>query len=200
MWIVRVALQRPYTFIVLAIVILLLGALAIARTPVDILPAIRIPVVATIWNYDGLSPQEMATRFATFSERSASVTVNDIEHSESQSLSGKSVIKFFFQPTVNEDLAYAQITGVSQFLVRYAPPGATPPFVLAYDASTVPIIQLAFSSPTLPEVQLFDTTNNIVRVALASVPGAAAPYPYGGALRQVQVDLNPAALRAPPRS
>ena len=196
MWIVRVALQRPYTFIVLAILILLLGSVAIVRTPVDILPVIRIPIVASIWNYDGLPPQEMSARIVLNSERFAPVTVNDLEHSESQSLNGKSVVKFFFQPSVNEDLAYAQITGSSQSLLRAAPAGTTPPFILAYDASTVPIIQLALSSPTLPEVKLYDTTNNIVRLALASVPGAAAPFPYGGAIRQIQVDLNPAALRA----
>jgi CzcA family heavy metal efflux pump/RND family efflux transporter MFP subunit len=196
MWIVRVALQRPYTFIVLAILILLLGAFAIVRTTVDILPVIRIPIIAAIWFYDGLSPQEIATRIATNNERTAPLTVSDIEHSESQSLNGRSIIKFFFQPHVNETLAYAQITGISQGQLRQAPPGTTPPFIIAYDASTVPIIQLALSSPTLSDVQLFDTGNQIVRLALATVPGAAAPFPYGGALRQIQVDLDPAALRA----
>jgi CzcA family heavy metal efflux pump len=196
MWIVRLALRRPYTFLVLAIVILLLGVFTILRTPTDIFPNIKIPVVATVWNYAGLSPEEMATRLVLFSERTAQTTVNDVEHTESQSLTGIAVVKYFFQPNVNEELSFAQITGVSQTQLRAAPPGTTPPFVLAYNASSVPILQLALSSEDLSEAQLFDQGNNIIRTALATVPGASMPYPYGGLQRQVQVDLDPDALRA----
>jgi multidrug efflux pump subunit AcrB len=196
MWIVKLALRRPYTFIVLAIVIVLLGVFTILRTPTDIFPNIRIPVVATVWNYSGLSPEEMATRLVLFSERTAQTTVNDVEHTESQSLTGIAVVKYFFQPNVNEELSFAQITGVSQTQLRAAPPGTTPPFILAYNASSVPILQLALSSQNLSEAQLFDQGNNIIRTALATVPGASMPYPYGGLQRQVQVDLDPDALRA----
>src|ERR1700686_3215611 len=196
MWIVKLALRRPYTFIVLAIVIVLLGVFTILRTPTDIFPNIRIPVVATVWNYSGLSPEEMATRLVLFSERTAQTTVNDVEHTESQSLTGIAVVKYFFQPNVNEELSFAQITGVSQTQLRAAPPGTTPPFILAYNASSVPILQLALSSQNLSEAQLFDQGNNIIRTGLATVAGASMPFPYGGLQRQVQVDLDPDALRA----
>ena len=185
MWIVRLALGRPYTFIVLAILIMLLGVFAIARTPTDIFPNINIPVVATIWRYTGLSPEEMANRLVLQSERTAQTIVNDVEHTESQNLSGTSVVKYFFQPNVNEELSFAQITGVSQTQLRASPPGTTPPFILAYNASSVPILQLALSSQNLSEAQLFDQGNNIIRTALATVPGASMPYPYGGLQRQV---------------
>jgi CzcA family heavy metal efflux pump len=196
MWIVKIALQRPYTFIVLAILILLLGVFAIVRTPTDIFPAIRIPVVAAIWRYEGLQPQDMANRIVLQTERTAQTTVNDIEHTESQSLNGTSVIKYFFQPRADEVLSYSQITGVSQTALRQLPPGANPPYILAYDASTVPIIQLALSSESLSEAQIFDLGNNIIRTEMATIPGAAMPYPYGGRQRQVQVDLDLQALRA----
>jgi CzcA family heavy metal efflux pump len=196
MWIVKLALRRPYTFMVLAILITLLGVFSILRTPTDIFPNIKIPVVAAIWKYTGLSPDEMATRLVLASERTAQTTVNDVEHTESQSLSGTSVVKYFFQPNVNEELSFAQITGVSQTGLRQAPPNTTPPFILAYNASSVPILQLALSSDTLSEAQLFDLGNSIIRTALATVPGASMPYPYGGLQRQIQVDLNPDALRA----
>ena len=196
MWIVRLALRRPYTFLVLAIAITLLGVFAILRTPTDIFPNIKIPVVATIWRYTGLSPDEMATRIVLGTERNAQTTVNDVEHTESQNVTGTSVVKYFFQPSVNEELAYAQITGVSQTNLRSAPPGTTPPFVLAYNASSVPIVQLALSSEKLSEAQLFDLGNNIIRVGLGTVQGASMPYPYGGLQRQVQADLDPDALRA----
>ena len=196
MWIVKLALQRPYTFIVLAILILLMGVFAIFRTATDIFPNINIPIVATIWNYTGLQPNDMANRIVLLSERTAQTTVNDVEHTESQSLNGISVVKYFFQPTANEQLSFAQITGVSQTQLKSAPPGTTPPFVLAYNASTVPIVQLALSSDTLSEAQIFDLANNNIRAALATIPGAAIPYPYGGKQRQVQVDLDPSALRA----
>src|SRR5246500_4513611 len=196
MWIVRLALRRPYTFLVLAIVITLFGVFAILRMPTDIFPNIRIPVVAAVWRYTGLSPEEMATRIILGSERNAQTTVNDVEHTESQSVTGTSVVKYFFQPNVNEELSYAQITGVSQTILRFAPPGTTAPFILAYNASSVPILQLALSSRSLSEAQLFDQGNNIIRTALSTVAGASMPWPYGGLQRQVQVDLDPDALRA----
>ena len=196
MWIVKIALQRPYTFLVLAILILLMGLLAILRTATDIFPAINIPVVATIWRYTGLQPEEMATRIALTNERIAQTTANDVEHTESVSLNGIAVVKYFFQPHADERLSYAQITAVSQSQLKNLPPGTTPPYVLAYNASTVPILQLALSSDEMSEAQIFDAANNIIRVALATVPGASIPYPYGGKQRQVQVDLNPEALRA----
>ena len=196
MWIVKLALRRPYTFLVLAILITLFGVFSILRTPTDIFPNIKIPVVAAIWKYTGLSPEEMATRLVLAGERTAQTTVNDVEHTESQSLSGTSVVKYFFQPNVNEELSFAQITGVSQTGLRQAPPGTTPPFILAFNASSVPILQLALSSDTLSEAALFDLANSVLRTALATVPGASMPYPYGGLQRQVQVDLNPDALRA----
>jgi multidrug efflux pump subunit AcrB len=196
MWIVRLALRRPYTFLVLAIVITLLGVFAILRTPTDIFPNIKIPVVATVWRYAGLSPEQMANRLVLQSERTAQTTVNDVEHTESLSLNGTAIIKYFFQPNVDESLSFAQITGVSESQLRSAPPGTTPPFILAYNASTVPILQLALSSDNLSEAQLFDQGNNVIRTGLATVQGASMPYPYGGLQRQVQADLDPAALRA----
>ncbi len=196
MWIVALALRRPYTFIVLAVLILLLGVFVILRTAIDIFPNIKIPVVAAIWSYTGLSPDEMSKRIVLFSERVAQTTVNDVQHTESQSLNGIAVVKYFFQPTVNEELSYAQITGVSQTQLRFAPPATNPPFILAYNASTVPIIQLALSSDELSESQIFDLGNNVLRTSLATIPGAALPFPYGGYQRQVQVDLDPKALRA----
>ena len=196
MWIVRVALRRPYTFIVLAILLTLMGVFTILRTATDIFPAIRIPVVGVIWQYTGLPPDEIANRIVSFSERTAQTTVTGIEHTESQSLSGVSVVKYFFQPNVNPELAVAQITAVSQALLKTAPPGTTPPFILSYDASTVPIIQLALTSKTLSETEIFDSGNTVIRTGLAPVPGAALPFPFGGKQRQIQVDLDPAALRA----
>ncbi len=196
MWIVRLALRRPYTFIVLALLIVLLGLFTILRTPTDIFPTIDIPVVSSIWSYTGLSPEDMANRIVSNAERYAQTTVNDVEHTESQSLYGISVVKYFFQPNASEEMSYAQITGVSQTLLKMAPLGSTPPFILAYNASTVPVLQLALESATLSESQVFDLGNTIIRPGLATVQGAALPYPYGGKQRQVQVDIDPAALRA----
>ncbi|MDE1942589.1 MAG: efflux RND transporter permease subunit [Betaproteobacteria bacterium] len=195
MWIVRIALQRPYTFIVMAVLIVLLGLFSIRKTPTDIFPNIRIPVVAVVWRYDGLQPQDMANNIVSFSERVATTTVNDIEHVESQSLYGIAVVKYFFQPNVNEEMAVAQITSISQTLLRTMPPGTMPPFILAYNASSVPVLQLALSSSKLSESQLFDFGNNFIRTQLATVAGASLPWPYGGKQRQIQVDLNPVALR-----
>jgi len=196
MWIVRVALRRPYTFLVLAILLVLGGGFTILRTATDIFPAIRIPIVAVIWQYGGLPPDEIANRIVATSERVAQTVITGIEHTESQSLGGVSVVKYFFQPNVNPELAVAQITSVSQALLRNSPPGTTPPLVMSYDASTVPILQLAFASNELSETEIFDTANTQVRTGLAPVPGAAVPFPFGGRQRQIQVDLDPAALRA----
>ncbi|MGH8504365.1 MAG: efflux RND transporter permease subunit [Stenotrophobium sp.] len=196
MWIVRVALNRPYTFIVLALLIVLLGIFTILRTPIDIFPNIRIPVVAVVWRYTGLSPEEMASRIVGFSERVASTTVNDIEHTESLSLNSTGVVKYFFQPNVNEDLAISQINSISQTLLKSTPPGTSSPFILAFDASSVPILQLALSSTTLSQADVFDFGNSFIRTQLSTVAGASLPYPYGGAIREISVDLKPSALRA----
>ncbi|MGH6645769.1 efflux RND transporter permease subunit [Aquabacterium sp.] len=196
MWIVRVALRRPYTFIVLAVMLVLMGIFTIMRTATDIFPAIRIPIVAVIWNYSGLPPDEIANRIVSFSERTAQTVVTGVEHTESQSVGGVSVVKYFFQPNVNPELAVAQITAVSQAALRFTPQGTAPPFILSYDASTVPIVQLALSSDTLSETEIFDTGNTVIRTGLAPVAGAALPFPFGGKQRQIQVDLDPAALRS----
>jgi multidrug efflux pump subunit AcrB len=194
--IVRIALERPYTFVVLALLILLLGVFTTLRIPIDIFPNINIPVVAAIWSYTGLSPDDMAKRVILLTEKSAQTDISNVEHTESQSLNGIGVAKYFFQPNVNEDLSYAQITGISQTLLKSVPPGTTPPSILAYNASTVPVIQLVLSSSTLSETQIFDLGSNVVRTTLATVAGAAIPFPFGGKLRQIQVDLDPQALRA----
>jgi multidrug efflux pump subunit AcrB len=196
MWIVRIALQRPYTFLMLAALIVLMGLFAIVNTPTDIFPNIKIPIVATIWRYTGLLPEEIADRIVLFSERTAQTVVNDVEHTESQSVNGTAVVKYFFQPKVNPELAFAQITAVSQTQLQSSPPGTTPPFILSYNASTVPILQLALSSESIPEQEIFDLGNNILRTQLATVAGASLPFPLGGKQRQVQVDLDPRALRA----
>jgi multidrug efflux pump subunit AcrB len=195
-WIVRVALQRPYTFIMLAVLIVLMGGYSIRNTATDIFPNIKIPIAAVIWTYTGILPEEIANRIVLFSERVAQTTVNDVEHTESQSVIGTSVVKYFFQPDVDQDLSLSQIIGVSQVQLRFSPPGTTPPFVLSYNASTVPILQLALTSPTLPEAQIYDLGNTILRTQLATVAGASTPFPFGGKQRQVQVDLDPQALRA----
>jgi multidrug efflux pump subunit AcrB len=196
MWIVRVALQRPYTFIMLAVLIVLMGGYAIVNTATDIFPNIKIPIAAVIWRYNGILPEEIANRIVLFSERVAQTTVNDVEHTESQSVNGTAVVKYFFQPDVDQALSFAQITAVSQVQLAYSPPGTTPPFVLSYSASSVPILQLALSSDTLPEAQIYDLGNTILRTQLATVAGASIPFPFGGKQRQVQVDLDPQALRA----
>lgn len=196
MWIVRIALSRPYTFIVFAILILILGSLAIIRTPKDIFPNINIPVVSVVWSYTNLPPTEMAGRITSGFERALPTTVNDIAHIESQSLLGVSVIKIFFHPDVNIAVALSQVTAIAQTMLRNLPPGTLPPLILSYNASTVPILQLVLSSPTLPEQTLNDLGNNFIRTQLAVVEGAALPYPYGGKVRQIQVDLNPAAMQA----
>ncbi len=195
MWIVQLALRRPYTFIVLAILIILLTPLVVLRTPVDIFPDINIPVISVIWNYNGMAPSEMADRIVSNSERGITTTVNDIEHIESTSLSGVAVVKVFFRPGTNIQTALSQVTAISQTLVRGLPPGTTPPLIITYTASTTPIIQLGLSSKTLPEQQLFDLGNNFLRTQLATVQGAAMPWPYGGKQRQIMVDIDSAKLQ-----
>lgn len=195
MWIVRIALTRPYTFIVLALLLLLLGILTIIRTPKDIFPNINIPVVSVVWSYTGLPPEEMSKRITYSFERVLPTTVNDIEHIESQSLLGVSVTKIFFHPKVEIGIALSQVTAVAQTILRGLPPGTLPPLVLSYNASTVPVIQLVLSSVKLPEQALNDLGNNFIRTQLAVVEGAALPFPYGGKIRQIQVDLNPDTMR-----
>jgi multidrug efflux pump subunit AcrB len=196
MWIVRLALRRPYTFVVLALVILLLGPLAILRTPTDIFPNINIPVIAVVWSYTGLSAEEMSTRMVSIYERMITTTVNDIEHIESQSLRGIAIVKIFFQPAVRIEMALAQVTAVSQSVLRQLPAGTNPPFILSYNASTVPVLQLALSGEKLSEQELYDLGSNFIRTQLATVQGAAIPLPYGGKQPQILVDLDPPALQA----
>jgi multidrug efflux pump subunit AcrB len=196
MWIVKLALRRPYTFTVLALVILILGPIVILRTPTDVFPEINIPVVSIVWNYGGLPAEDMGNRIVSITERALTTLVDDIEHIESQSLNGVAVVKVFFQPHANVNKAIAQVTAISQTQLRQLPPGTTPPLVITYSASTVPILQLALSGQQLSEQQLFDYGVNFIRTRLITVPGAAIPYPYGGKQRQVQVDLNTAALQA----
>ncbi len=195
MWIVALALRRPYTFVVMALLIIILTPITILRTPVDIFPEINIPVVSVVWNFDGMSPNEMANRIVSNSERGFTVTVNDIEHQESQSLNGKAVIKIFFRPGVNLPMAVTQVTAMCQTMLRGLPPGTTPPLVITYSASTTPIVQLGLSSKTISEDRLFDLGQNFLRTQLTTVQGAATPYPYGGKPRQIQVDLDSAKLQ-----
>ncbi len=194
--IVRVALSRPLTFIVMAILVAVVGVLAAVRTPVDIFPDIKVPVIAAAWTYQGLSPDDMAGRIITPYERVLSTTVNDIDHIESQSMPGIGVVKIYFQPGADIRTATAQVTSVSQTVLKQLPPGVTPPLILNYSASTVPILQLALSGVGLSEGKLFDTAVNQIRPGLVTVPGAAIPYPSGGRQRQVQIDLDPQALQS----
>jgi multidrug efflux pump subunit AcrB len=196
MWIVRLALRRPYTFAVFAILLLLIGAYSIATMPTDIFPNINIPVVSIVWQYTGLSAEEMANRIVAPSERSMTTTVNDIEHIESQSLNGIGVIKIFFQPHVDIGSAVAEVTAISQVQLRQLPPGTTPPFIIQYNASSVPVLQLGLSGEGLSEQQLGDIGTNLIRTRLATVEGASIPYPYGGKQRQIQVDIDLPAMQA----
>jgi multidrug efflux pump subunit AcrB len=193
---VRIALRRPYTFVVLALLLLIIGPLAALRTPIDIFPEIRIPVIAAIWQYTGLPPDQTAGRMLTQFERTLTTTVNDIEHIEATSYTGIGIVKIFFQPTADIRTANAQVTAVSQTLLRQMPPGTLPPLILNYNASTVPIIQLALSGKGLTEQQLGDIGINFLRTQLVVVPGAAIPYPYGGKQRQMQIDIDPVAMQA----
>src|SRR5271157_2561544 len=194
--IVRIALSRPYTFVVMAMLILIFGVLSWVRTPTDIFPNIGIPVISAVWTYNGLPPDDMSGRIVYYYERTLSAQVNDIQHIESQSLPGYGVVKIFFQPGVNINAALAQITAASQTVLKLLPPGITPPYVLIFNASSVPILQLALSSNSLSQAQIFDAGQNFIRPQLATVYGAAVPSPYGGKVLQVQVDLNQDKLQA----
>ncbi|MGZ5199141.1 MAG: efflux RND transporter permease subunit [Telluria sp.] len=193
---VRVALRKPYTFVVLALVLLILGPLAAMRTPTDIFPDIKMPVIAVAWQYTGLPPDQMSGRVSTLFQRSLTTTVNDIEHIEANTYPGVSVVKIFFQPGVDIAVANAQVTAIAQVAMRQMPAGITPPLILNYNAATVPILQLALSGKGLSEQNLFDLGMNTLRTPLVTVPGAAIPLPYGGKQRQVQIDLRPDALQA----
>ena len=194
--IVGLALKRPYTFVVMALLLLILGPLAALRTPTDIFPEIRIPVIAVAWAYTGLPPDQMAGRISTLYQRVLTTTVNDIEHIEANSYAGVGIVKIFFHPGVNIAVANAQVTAISQVLVRQMPPGTLPPLIVNYNASTVPILQLALAGQGLSEQNLADIGLTQVRTPLVTVPGAAIPFPYGGKSRQVQIDLNLPELQA----
>ncbi len=196
MWIVRLALRRPYTFVVVSLLLLLLAPIVILRTPTDIFPNIDIPVVSIVWNYGGLDAQQMSDRIVSQTERALTTLVDDIQHIESQSLNGIAVVKVFFQPTADIDKALAQVTAISQTQLRQLPPGTTPPLVITYNASTVPILQLALSGKGMSEQQLFDLGTSFIRTRLITIPGCAIPWPYGGKQRQVQVDLDTTALQS----
>src|SRR5271154_3298802 len=193
---VRIALNRPYTFVVLALLLLIIGPLSAMRTPVDIFPDIRIPVIGVIWQYTGLPPDQMAGRITTQYQRILTTTVNDIEHITANSYYGVGIVKIFFQPNADIRTANAQVTSVSQTILKQMPPGATPPLILNYSASTVPIVQLALSGDGLTEQNLGDIAINQLRTPLVTVNGAAIPYPYGGKQRQIQIDLDSSALQA----
>ena len=194
MWIVRLALRRPYTFIVIALLVAILGGISILTTPTDIFPYINIPVAGVIWSYSGISPDDMAKRVLLISERAMTTTVNSIEHIEATAYNGVGLIRVYLQPGANIDLAISQIVAVNQTVLRTMPPGIFPPLVVQYDASSVPILQLGLSSDTLTEQQLYDYGQNFIRTRLSTVPGISVPLPYGGKVRTIMVDLNPGAL------
>src|ERR1700761_8309149 len=193
---VRIALSRPYTFVVLALLLLIVGPLAAMRTPTDIFPDIRIPVIGVVWQYTGLPPDQMAGRITSPFERTLTTTVNDIEHIVANSYNGFGIVKIFFQPNVDIRTANAQVTAISQTLLKQLPPGSTPPLILNYSASTVPIIQVALSGDGLTEQDLADIGINQLRTPLVTVPGAAIPYPYGGKQRQIMYDLDTGAMQS----
>src|ERR1700732_5340686 len=196
MWIVRLALARPYTFIVMALVIVLLTPVVLLRTPIDIFPEINIPVISLVSTSAGLQPQEMEQRITSGSERAVTTLVNDVEHIESQSLNGIAVVKIFFQPSANIQTALAQTTAIVQTILRGLPPGTTPPLVAIYSASTVPVIQIGLTRDSLSEQTVFDYGNNFIRTQLATVQGAALPFPYGGKQRLISVDLDTTTLQS----
>jgi multidrug efflux pump subunit AcrB len=196
MWSVKLALNRPYTFIVMALLILIASPVIILRTPTDIFPNINIPVIAAAWTFTGLNPEEMEGRFTTVFERILTTTVDNIQHLESTTVNGTAIVKIFLQPDASVDRANAQVTAVSQTILRQLPAGAIPPLILNYSASTVPILQLALSGNGLSEAQLNDLALNFLRTQLVTVPGASIPFPYGGKQRQVMVNLNPGLLQS----
>jgi multidrug efflux pump subunit AcrB len=196
MWFVRLALSRPYTFVVMALGILLMTPVAVSRTPTDILPDIEIPVIGMVFTYTGLPPDEVEHRITSNAERGVTTLVSDIEHIESQSLQGLAVLKLYFQPNTNIQTALSQTSALAQFSIRQMPPGINPPLVVIYSASTVPVLQIGLTSDSLSEQQIYDAGNNFIRVELATVQGAAVPLPYGGKQRLIMVDLLPEALQA----
>src|ERR1700754_4694865 len=196
MSLIQIALRRPYTFIVMAMLIVLATPFSLLKMPTDILPEINIPVVSIIWNYTGMSAQEMGQRITATNERSLTTTVSDIEHIESQTLPGIAVIKIFFQPTANIQTAIAQTVSIEQAQLRQLPPGITPPLIIKYSASSIPVVQLGLSSQTLPEQAVFDAAVNILRPQLVNIPGVAIPFPYGGKSKLVSIDLDSNALQA----
>ncbi len=197
MWIVRLALRRPYTVAVMALLIIVLGALSASRMIVDIFPAIDIPVVVVVWNYPGLSPEDMERRVVLISERAYSTTVNGIQRIESQSIPGTGMLKVYFQPGSDIGAAIAQISSVSSTILRIAPPGMQPPTIVQLRATNVPVAQLTVSSKTIPEEKLFDYGLNFIRVRLFTIPGLSTPAPFGGKNRQIMIDVNPEALAGP---
>src|SRR6202040_3593234 len=196
MWIVRVALDRPYTFVVLAVLIFILSPVVILRTPPDIFPNINIPVIAVAWQYTGLNPEELEGRLTSVYERILTTTVDNVEHIESTTVNGQAVVKIFLQPGTSLDTANAQVTAISQTILRQLPPGALPPLIINYSASSEPILQLGLSGKGLSEQQLNDLGQNFIRPQLVTIPGAVIPFPYGGKQRENMVDLNPNLLQA----
>src|SRR6204780_2710640 len=196
MWIVRVALDRPYTFIVLALLILLLSPVIILRPPTDIFPNINIPVVAVAWQYTGLDPEEMEGRLTTPFEKAATTLVDNIQHIESTTYNGQSVVKIFLQPGASLDTANAQVTALSQFELRQLPPGTLPPEIINFSASSVPIMQLGVSGKGLNEQQLNDLSLNFIRPQLITVPGPVIPAPYGGKQRQIMINMDQRLMQA----
>src|SRR5271155_3801539 len=194
MWIVRLALNRPYTFVVLAILILLLSPAVIVRTPTDIFPNIDIPVISVAWTYTGLNPEDLETRLTTPYEKALTTLVDNISHIESTTYNGVAVVKVYLQPNASLDTANAQVVAASQFLLRQLPPGTLPPEIINFSASSVPILQLGISGDGLSEAQLNDYATNFVRTQLITVPGAVVPSPYGGKQRQISINMNQAAM------
>src|ERR1700751_3931584 len=193
---VLVALRRPYTFVVLAILILLFGVIAVVRTPTDIFPPVKIPVIAAIWTYNGLSPSDMSGRIIYYHERTLTTTVSGIEHIESQSYYGSGVVKIYFQPGTDIAAAQAQVTASSQTVIKQLPAGTTPPNILVFDASSAPGLELQVAAENMTPSQINAIATNLIRPALVSVPGVAIPAPYGGTTADVEVDLNLAQLLA----
>src|SRR5512146_470240 len=196
MWLVRTALRRPYTVAVASLLVILLGVLSISRMVVDIFPVINIPVVIVVWNYPGLSPEDMERRVVLIAERAYSTTVNGISRIESQSIPGTGMLKIYFQPGTEIGAAISQISSVSSTLLRIAPPGMQPPVIVQFNASNVPVAQLTMSSKTLPEEKIFDYGLNFIRVRLFTIPGLSTPAPFGGKNRQIMIDIDPTALAA----
>src|SRR5690242_2237900 len=191
MWLIRIALRRPYTFVVMAMLIAIGGTLSVRKTPTDIFPNIDIPVISVLWNYGGLSPDEMEKRITGNFERYLTTIVSDIDHIDSQTLAGRAIIKVYLQPGSNVAQAIAQTTAIAQSAVRQMPPGAVPPLIMQYSATSVPIMMIALETDTLSEKELFDYGIYYIRSEMSTIPGAEIPWPYGGKQRQIMVDIDP---------